>query len=654
MNIKSFASIILFLWASNGLFSQSYFIASPDSNTLVEVNNQKNGISFRVINHGKLIISNAYSSLDIDLLMEKENKEVANYQRKLIHEEINDPIPLKSARSQFEYHELKLHFNDELTWNIRVSNEGFAYRWFIEKETDIIINNEALSFELQEQSLSYFPKEDGFISHYERLYKKQMVDSIQEKDFCSLPVLFQNNNSSNLLITEADLYDYPGMFLQKTDKPFGFKAIFPKVILKTKPAERGPDRNEIILEEAEYIAAINGNRTLPWRVFALASNDKDLVINNLVYQLSSPLKLEYIDWIKPGKVAWDWWNDHNIYGVDFESGINNETYKYYIDFASKYGLEYIILDEGWSKSTTEILTCQKNIDVEELVRYGSTKNVGIILWTLWGPLDKNLEKTLALYESWGVKGVKVDFMQRADQYMVNYYERVAREAAKRHLLVDFHGAFKPAGLRRAYPNVINYEGLKGLENVKWSKSITPKHNLTLPFIRMVAGPMDYTPGAMINAHESNFAIRWHRPMSMGTRCHQVAMYIVYESPLQMLCDNPSNYYREHETTEFISKIPTTWDETIVLEAKIGEYILLARRNGEDWYIGGMTVDAQEFQVDLSFIKNNDFQMITMQDGINSDKYAQDYSISEQEITKKSSLTISMNKDGGFAAILKKK
>ena len=654
MNIKSIASIILFFWASNGLFSQNYSILSPDSNTVVEFSIQKNGISFDVKDHGKLIISNGYSSLDTDLNSEKGNKQVDNFHRKLIHEEINDPIPLKSAKSQFEYHELKLHFNEELTWNIRVSNEGFAYRWFIENETDIIINNEVLSFELQEQSLSYFPKEDGFISHYERLYKKQMVDSIHEKDFCSLPVLFQNNNSSNLLITEADLYDYPGMFLQKTNEPFGFKAIFPKVILKTNPAERGPDRNEIILEEAKYIAAIKGSRSLPWRVFALASNDRDLVINNLVYQLSTPLKLEHIDWIKPGKVAWDWWNDHNIYGVDFESGINNETYKYYIDFASKYGLEYIILDEGWSKSTTEILSCQKNIDVEELIRYGRTKNVGIILWTLWGPLDKNLEKTLDLYESWGVKGVKVDFMQRADQYMVKYYERVAREAAKRHLLVDFHGAFKPAGLRRAYPNVINYEGLKGLENVKWSKSITPKHNLTLPFIRMVAGPMDYTPGAMINAHESNFAIRWHRPMSMGTRCHQVAMYIVYESPLQMLCDNPSNYYREHETTEFISKIPTTWDETIVLEAKIGEYILLARRNGEDWYIGGMTVDAQEFQVDLSFIKNNNFQMISMQDGINSDKYAQDYSISEQNITKKSSLTISMNKGGGFAAILKKK
>ncbi|NOR87016.1 MAG: glycoside hydrolase family 97 protein [Bacteroidales bacterium] len=651
MNIKSFASIILFVLVSTVVFSQRYFLISPDSNILVEVYHNNEEVSFQVMHNREIIISKGNSSLEIDSFKSNRSTKTDNYKRELIKEEIIDPIPVKFAKSQFEYYELKLSLNESLTWHIRASNDGFAFRWIIESDTELIINNEILSLELAEQNLSYFPKEDGFISHYERLYKEQMVDSIPKNDICSLPVLFQNNKASNILITEADLYDYPGMFLQKTNRPLGFKAVFPKVVLKTKPAERGPDRNEIILEEADYIASTNGSRTLPWRVFALASNDKDLVINNLVYQLSSPLKLENTDWIKPGKVAWDWWNANNIYGVDFESGINNATYKYYIDFAAKYGLEYIILDEGWSTSTTEIMEYQKDIDVQELVAYGKERNVGIILWTLWGPLDKNMKEVLSLYESWGVKGVKVDFMQRADQYMVNYYERVAREAAKRHLLVDFHGAFKPAGLRRAYPNVVNYEGLKGLENVKWSNVITPEHNLTLPFIRMVAGPMDYTPGAMDNAHENNFAIRWHRPMSMGTRCHQVAMYVVYESPLQMLCDNPSNYYREHETTEFISKIPTTWDETIILEAKIGAYVLIARRNGNTWYIGGMTVEAQELQVDLSFLEDNNYQINFIQDGVNSDKIAQDYSMGEKAVSKKSTITVTMNKGGGYTAII---
>ena len=632
--------------------AQDYTLASPDGNLKLDIN-VKNGLDINVRYYNQPIISNISTGLELRPKVKTLNLENV-IMSKTTHEKVavNDPVPVKFSNSVFEYQQLLLAFEGNVKCLIRASNQGFAYRWVLNFKDSIEVNNEVLSFDMAENDISYFPKEESFVSHYEREYLKERLDTIPVHDFCSLPLLFQKTSGASVLITDADLYNYPAMFISKANNVAGFKAIFPKVVFEIQENPRQVDRYEIVKKEAEYIAKVKGDFRLPWRVFAVAGSDKELVLNNMVYQLSRPSQLEDIDWVKPGKVAWDWWNDNNIYGVDFKSGINTETYKYYIDFAAEYGLEYIILDEGWSKTTTDVLHCQPDVDVPALIQYGKEKGVGIILWTLWKPLDKDMDAILDLYESWGVKGIKVDFMQRADQYMVQYYERVAKEAAKRHLLVDFHGAFKPAGLRRAYPNIVNYEGLKGQENVKWSTVMTPEHNLTLPFTRMVAGPMDYTPGAMDNAHEGNFAIRWHRPMSIGTRCHQVAMYVIYEAPLQMLCDNPSNYYREKETTAFIAQIPTVWDETIVLDAKIGEYILMARRNGDIWYLGGMTVDAKEIQVDLSFLGEKSYQMQMMNDGINAERNAQDYSLVSNNVNKATTLNVSMSKGGGFAAIIK--
>jgi alpha-glucosidase len=650
---KKYLVVLALVMITYGVaFGQDYSIFSPNHNIAIEVK-VNDSISLDVLYKGQLVLADVQMGLVFNGLKKFENiKSVAITNKNVVRKEIIDPVPVKFSHSYFEYNEMNITLNPGLIWRLKVSNDGFAYSWQTRFKGDVEVDNEVLRFRLASRDQCFFPREDHLMSHYERSYIKDEVDSISAGEFCSLPVLFQKENQLNILVTEADLSDYPAMFVEKSSREATFNAIFPKVILEEIPSPKRPDRDIVVKKNAHYIASTSGRRNYPWRVFAMAENDSSLLLNNMVYALSSPLKLDDISWIIPGKVAWDWWNDLNIIGVDFKSGINNDTYKYYIDFASKFGLEYIILDEGWSKSTTHIMACRKEIDVKALVDYGKEKNVGIILWTLWGPLDKNLDKALSLYESWGVKGVKVDFMQRADQYMVNFYERVAREAAKHHLLVDFHGAFKPAGLRRAFPNVVNYEGVKGQENVKWSKEMTPEHNLTIPFIRMFAGPMDYTPGAMDNAHEQNFAIRWHRPMSMGTRCHQVAMYVVYDAPLQMLCDNPSNYYREQETTEFISQIPTIWDETKILQAKVGGYILLARRNGKTWYLGGMTVDAQEFQVDLSFLGKGKYQMTYMQDGVNSDKNAQDYKKGDQEVDHSSSIAVQMNSGGGFAAIFK--
>lgn len=599
---------------------------------------------------GKLIIEKIESNLEFSQLIPMEMG-LPVLEESVVEKNFVDPVPLKFKSQTVSYKRIFISISYNLGFEILMSENTLNYRWLVRFRNENKIKNEIMQFSLAGKDMSWFPKEESLISHYERLYLQKEVDSIGKGDFCSLPVLFEKESGPKILFTEADLYNYPGMFLEKSDS-LSFKAKFPGYVIKTKPTEKRGDRNQIITADT-YISNFVGERSLPWRCFIIADDDADLLTNTTVYQLSRENKREDFSWVKPGKVAWDWWNANNITGVDFESGINNETYKYYIDFASEYGLEYIILDEGWSKTTTNIMECTPEIDVPELVKYGAEKNVGIILWTLWKPLNEKMEEVLDLYESWGVKGVKVDFMQRADQAMVEFYERTAKETAKRHLLVDFHGAFKPAGLRRAYPNVINYEGVKGLENVKWSKLITPEHNLTIPFTRMLAGPMDYTPGAMINTHEKNFAIRWERPMSMGTRCHQVAMYVVYEAPLQMLCDAPTNYYKEEETTRFISRIPTIWDSTIIFEAQIGSHLLLAKRNGEDWFIGGMTVEPKEFEIGLSFLEEGKYEIQVMQDGINSDKNAEDYRFTVSEVSQSDKLKVEMHQDGGYAAIIRK-
>ncbi len=363
-----------------------------------------------------------------------------------------------------------------------------------------------------------------------------------------------------------------------------------------------------------------------------------------------PLRtLQDTSWIKPGKVAWDWWNAHNVYDVDFKAGINTQTYKYYIDFAAKYGIEYIILDEGWYK-LGNLLEVVPEINMEELIAYAKQKNVGIILWVIWKTLDDQLETALNQFAKWGVKGIKVDFMQRSDQLLIDYYHKISREAAKRKMLVDFHGDQKPATMTRTWPNLISTEGVKGLEWSKWSAETEPEHNVTLPFTRMFLGPMDYTPGAMLNAPKTSFAPIFNHPMSLGTRCHQLAMYIVYESPLQMLADSPSNYLREPQVMDFLAPVPTQWDETKVLDGRIAEFVVVARRNDRDWYIGGMTNwTSRELEIDLSFLPQGNFSMEAFQDGANADRYGSDYKVTKSQVNHTTKLKVTLAPGGGWAA-----
>ncbi len=632
----------------NAQQSKTYTLYSPDNLIEVEIL-IKNNIKFSVKVDNQTILKPSKISMKTNLGKLGENPKVVDIIEESVDKKIYPLIKVKSEVITDKYNQLTISFENHYFLIIRVFDNGIAYRFSTSFDEPIKITAEEANFIFPQNSNVYFPEEKSFFSHNERLYKYMLLDTTSAGRLASLPLLVETK-SAKILIAESALKDYPGMWILSGGNN-SLNATFSKYALEDK-LKPNSDRSVPITKSANYIAKTKGNRSFPWRILVIAKEDKELITNQLVYQLAEEQQIEDASWIKPGKVAWDWWNALNIYGVDFKSGVNTETYKYYIDFASKFGLEYIILDEGWYK-LGNLLDVVPAIDMEEIISYGKKKNVGVILWVVWKTLDDQLEEALNQFEKWGVKGIKVDFMQRDDQAIVKYYWKIAKEAAKRKMLVDFHGAYKPSGLRRAYPNVITREGVKGAENNKWSKDITPTHNLILPFTRMVVGPMDYTPGAMLNAQPKDFRIVWNRPMSMGTRAHQVAMYVVYESPLQMLADNPSNYLSELETTEFISKIPTVWDDTKVLEAKIGKYLVIARKSGNNWYIGAMTNEtAREFTIDFPFLDAGKYSANIFKDGVNADRYAGDYKTETKTISKNDSLKIKLAPGGGWAAILK--
>ncbi len=635
-------------------FSQNFTFKSPDEKLEVTIQ-IGDGISWKAFYDNKTAVTEAAISMQTGAgLLIGAKPKLINHELNEVDKTIHAAVPYKNARIKDHFRQHSFHFEGNYSLHFRVYDDGVAYRFETNLPGEVEIVSEQLDISFPEETCSWFAREKSMYSHFEQHFVYSRLDTIPPGAFSALPVLLNAAGQLKICVTESGQHDYPAMFLS-VEGGSSMKAIFPKYVLETEPNKRGPDRNEIITKEADFIAKTNGDRTFPWRIFIITNDDRKLAASNLVYQLATPLKLDDTEWIKPGKVAWDWYNANNLFGVDFKSGLNTETYKYYIDFAAKYGLEYVILDEGWTKSTTEILDFNPEMDIPALIEYGNQRNVGIILWVLWKPLNENMEEILDTYQQWGAKGIKVDFMQRADQYMVTSYEIIAREAAERELLVDFHGSFKPNGLNRTYPNVLSYEGVRGNEHNKWSALITPEHNVTLPFTRMVAGPMDFTPGAMRNSAQKDFHISFERPVSLGTRCHQIAMYVVFESPLQMLCESPSTYLHEHESVEFISKIPSVWDETIVLEAAVSDYIVVARRKSADWYLGAMTDwNPREFQIDFSFLPEGKFEMEIMRDGVNADRFAEDYQKELLNVDKNTKLTINLASGGGLAGIISAK
>ena len=630
--------------------TQEFKLFSPDKNISILIT-LDDKISYSVAHNDTAILTPSPISMTIDkTIVLGATPNLVNTKSRTVNKKIKPTVPEKRKTIIDNFNEIKLNFTNKYSLTFRAYNDGVAYRFTTGFNKEITVTTEEVTFNFAKNHLIYYPTETSFQTHMERLYETIKLNDIPAKKMGSIPALLEIENGLKVAITEADLEDYAGMFIRGSSNN-SLHGIFPAVALAEEVKIK--ERNIIVTKRADYIAKTKGKRTFPWRTLIIAESDAELLDNQLVFKLAKPLQLKDTSWIKPGKVAWDWWNANNIYGVDFRAGVNTETYKYYIDFASKYGIEYIILDEGWYV-LGDLMDIVPEMDIEELFRYAKEKNVGIIPWVVWKTLDKQLDEAMDQFEKWGAVGIKVDFMQRDDQAIVNYYHKIAREAAKRHMLVDFHGSYKPCGLRRAWPNAITREGVKGLENCKWGKDITPEHDLTIPFIRMLAGPMDFTPGAMNNTQQERFEPIFTRPMSQGTRCHQLAMFVIYESPLQMLCDSPSNYLREPECMEFLSAVPAIWDETIVLDAKIADYAMIARQSGNDWYVGAMTDGtAREMTVDLSFLPAGQHTITIFQDGINADNYASDYKKIVKKVSNNDKLKIKLAPGGGFVARITK-
>jgi alpha-glucosidase len=633
-----------------------FHVLSPDGTIDMELTSG-NTINWSVKHGGDIIIAPSAVSITLD------NGEVLGNNVKIVSSKtitvntvINTPVYKKKSVVD-NYNQLTISCKGDYGIILRAYNEGVAYRFFTSKKGMITVLSEEANFNFDKDYATLIPYvrdlrgTEQYIQSYEALYTKQTISKIYPDTLGFLPILI-NEGKKKAVILEADLEEYPGMFVN-SNKNNGLKGSFAPYPLEY--FQGGYHKlNTMAGKRAGYIAKVSGSRSFPWRVVVISDNDTALVNNDMVQKLAAPSRITDESWIKPGKVAWDWWNDWNISHVDFRAGINTATYKYYIDFAAANKLEYIILDEGWSDDM-DLMKVSDKINLKEIIDYGKEKNVGIILWAGWYAIDQKMDEAFSKYTAMGVKGFKIDFMDRDDQPMVSSLYAIAKKAAEYKLIIDYHGMFKPTGLQRTYPNVVNFEGVKGLENNKWTPNDdVPEYDVMIPFIRMMAGPMDYTPGAMRNATKPYFRPLHSMPMSQGTRCHQLAMYVVFEAPLQMLADNPTAYMKEQECTDFIAAVPTVFDETVALDSKVGEYVAIARKKNNVWYTGAMTNwDAREITIDFSFLGDGNFEATIFKDGINADRDATDYKREVIKVSATDKLTINMLNGGGWAAIIRK-
>ena len=589
--------------------------------------------------------------------------------KRVSHRQANEVIPspfYKRSEVKDVYNEMTLSFREHFNLIFRMYNEGMAYRFAATGNRPFKVTNEEAAFNFNKDYKSIVPYvKDGdkqpieaqFSNSFENTYTHIELSGLNPQRLMFTPVVIEQENGRKLCIAESDVESYPGMFLINRNGGTALTSAF-AAVPKTKK-QGGHNQLQILVTEREnYIASCQPKAKLPWRIIVVARNDKELADNDMVYKLAAPSRMKDISWIRPGKVAWEWWNHWGIKGVDFEAGINNETYMHYIDFASRHGIEYVILDEGWAvNKKADLMQIIPEIDLPMLCEYAKAHNVGLILWAGYYAFDRDMENVCKHYSEMGIKGFKVDFMDRDDQYMVDFFRRAAATAAKYGLLVDFHGAFKPVGLNRTYPNVINYEGVFGLEQMKWSKSDVDQvtYDVTVPFIRMAAGPMDYTQGAMRNAIQKNYHPVNSEAMSQGTRCHQLAEYVVFDSPLNMLCDSPSNYMAEPECTKYIADCPTVWDESVAVNGVLGRFITLARRSGDVWYVGSLNDwKARDLTLDLGFLGDGDWTMEIFRDGINADRAARDYKRELVSVPADRKVKIHMAPGGGWTARITKK
>ena len=653
--------VFVFLFSVNYSFAgKQYTLSSPNGKIQVDVSVGQS-IEYTVKHISDVLIAPSPISMELD------NGIVWGVDPKLqkaSNRTVNEVIPAiiyKKKEVTDHFNELTLTFKGDYQVIFRAYDDGIAYRFVSTSKKPFRVKSEQAVFNFPSDCKAYIPyvREDRidsfekqFFNSFENVYAYTHLSVWDKRRYAFSPLLIETGDGKKICLTEADLINYPGMYFYNGDGSNSLKGVFAPYPKEVK--QGGHNELQMLVQSREnYIAAYDKGTGFPWRTVIIAENDYELADNDMVYKLATPAVDMDFSWVKPGKVAWDWWNDWNLYDVDFRAGINNETYKYYIDFASKYGIEYVILDEGWAvNKQADLFQVIPEIDLPDLAAYAKTKNVDLILWAGYHAFDRDMERVCKHYSEMGIKGFKVDFMDRDDQYMVDFHRRGAEMAAKYKLLIDYHGTYKPTGLHRTYPNVINFEGVHGLEQMKWSAPSVDQvtYDVTIPFIRQVAGPMDYTQGAMRNATKNNYRPVNSEAMSQGTRCRQLAQYIIFESPLNMLCDNPSNYETEKECTEFIASIPTVWDETRALNGKVGQYVSIARKSGNDWYVGSMTDwDARDMELDLSFLGKGDYKAVIFRDGVNADRVARDYKKETITIPDNRKLTIKMAPGGGWIA-----
>lgn len=633
-----------------GVFAQkAYQLASPNGEIKMKVT-VSDKIQYDIAYGDETLLEKGTMQLQLGKQVLGQNPKVVKSSTRTVDENIRPVIPFRFANIRNHYNQLLLKFSGNYSVEFRAFDDGVAYRFIGGKKGEVEVKDELFQVDFPGDYLIHAQQTTHFGVNYENLYEHAKYSEWKNKEgFSMLPALIEAPKGHKILISESAVSDYPHMFLKSGDNQ-GVSSAFPKYPAEVK--EKG-DRGSEIVKEADYIAKTSGKRDFPWRYFVITKNDGQLLETTMTARLAEPCKLEDTSWIKPGLTTWEWWNGATPYGtdVDFVTGCNTETYKYYLDFAAKYGMQYILLDEGWAKTTRDPYTPNDNLDLQELIRYGKEKNVGIILWLTWTCVEKNMD-LFAKFEEWGVKGVKIDFMDRNDQWMVNYYDRVAAEAAKHHLIVDFHGSFKPAGLEYKYPNVLSYEGVRGVE---YNSGCIPDNSVFYPFMRNAVGPMDYTPGCILNYQPETYISKHYNGGGIGTRAYQMALFVLFETGLQMMCDSPTLYYREADCTKFMAGVPVPTDETVALAAKAGEYAIVAKRKGDKWYIGGMTNNKEKervFELPLNFLpEGTTWKMESFEDGVNANKQAMHYVKREQQVKKGQTIRVKMARNGGFAAVL---
>ncbi len=649
---------LFFVGLATASFASSYQLLSPNGELSIEVELDSEGVSYSVLSEGESLIAPSRVSMTLDNgeVIGAAGARVTKSRRSSMDQIVPSPIYIKEEVEQ-RYNELTLSFKGNYSIIFRAYDGGVAYRFALSRRGEVAVYGEQAEFNIDPDTELYIctpqnpkaPFMRQINTGYENIYVNSKLKDVDTMSLIYAP-LYAQIADKRVLITESDLISYPGMYLSRGES--GLTSKFAPCPVET--AQGGYKNVQLVVKEyGDYIAKTSGSREFPWRVVIVAESDGAMLESDMVYLLSTPSKIKDTSWIKPGMVAWDWWCDFNLRGVDFKTGVNNDTYKYFIDFASEYGVEYVILDEGWNvPNLGDMLQIIPEIDLPEIVSYANERGVDIILWAGHYPIVRDMEGLVKHYAEMGIKGFKIDFLSRDDQTMADFVHELSRVCAENKMLLDFHGVSKPAGLNCTYPNVLNFEGVLGLEHVKMEKNrdldmVT--HDVTMPFVRMINGPIDYTQGAMINSNRNGFSPNWGEPMSQGTRARQAAMYVAFFSPMCMMCDSPSNYLAESEFTEYITSMPTVWDETVGLDSQIGERLVVARRLDDTWYVGAMVGwDGGEVEISFDFLGEGEYRAEILRDGINADRVPRDYKLESRSVKRGDKLTIECASGGGFA------